>query len=102
MRHKVIFPKTTIRGVKPTKGLTIEQKMEKLTLNNEPISEGDELIFTEANEGVAPEYDIRTSKWDVVVDAADKLKNRRELLKQQEAEKKQKEEAENKPGNPGQ
>ena len=41
--------------------------------NNEPISEGSPLIYTERKEGVLPGYDVRTDRFEVAVDAMDKV-----------------------------
>lgn len=52
-------------------GETIEQKVARLVSNNEPITDGTPLIFTERNEGVKAEYNPRTDKWDIAVDGMD-------------------------------
>lgn len=54
-------------------GETIEEKMDRIVNNNEPISDGAPLIYTERKEGVMPEYDIRADKWDIAIDAMDKV-----------------------------
>ena len=41
-------------------GETIEQKVNSIVNNNEPITDGSPIIFTERKDGVLPEYDIRT------------------------------------------
>ena len=46
-------------------GESIETKVERITQTNEPISDGAPIIFTEKKDGVRPEYDIRTDKWDL-------------------------------------
>jgi hypothetical protein len=38
---------------------------------NEPISDGAPRIFTERKDGVQAQYDIRTDRWEVAVDAMD-------------------------------
>lgn len=54
-------------------GERIEEKMERIVNNNEPISDGAPLIYTERKDGVMPEYDIRADKWDIAIDAMDKV-----------------------------
>lgn len=54
-------------------GETIEEKMDRIVNNNEPISDGAPLIYTERKDGVMPEYDIRADKWDIAIDAMDKV-----------------------------
>lgn len=46
-------------------GERIEVKCARITENNEPISDGAPLVYTKRSEGVKPEYDIRTDKWDI-------------------------------------
>ena len=41
-------------------GESIESKVERIVTNNEPISDGAPLIYTDRKEGVLPQYDIRT------------------------------------------
>lgn len=46
-------------------GETIEDKVSRITENNEPIKDGAPLVYTERGKGVLPEYNIRTDKWDL-------------------------------------
>lgn len=50
-------------------GETIEQKIRRIVNNNEPITDGAPLTYTERREGVKPEYNIRTDRWEVALDA---------------------------------
>lgn len=54
-------------------GETIEQKVERIVNNKEPISDGAPIIFTERKDGVLPEYDIRTDRFEVAIEAMDKV-----------------------------
>lgn len=54
-------------------GETIEQKVNRIVNNKEPITDGAPLIYTERKDGVQPDYDIRTDKWDAAIDAMDKV-----------------------------
>ena len=54
-------------------GETIEMKMERVVNSGEPISEGASMIYTNRKDGVRPELDIRTDRWDVALDAMDKV-----------------------------
>lgn len=60
---------TSLRVNESYVGETIEQKINRITNNGEPISDGAPLIYTERNEGVLPDYDIRTDRFDVAIDA---------------------------------
>ena len=52
-------------------GERIETMVERITELNEPIKDGAPLIYTDRNEGVLPEYDIRTDRWEVAIDGMD-------------------------------
>ena len=43
----------------------IEIKVARIVENNEPITDGAPLVYTKRSDGVKPEYDIRTDKWDI-------------------------------------
>ena len=73
MIRKKINHKTNLIGVENFDGETIEEKMRRVMLTNEPISEGADLVFQERAEGVKPEYDIRTDRWELAAEAKDKV-----------------------------
>lgn len=56
-----------------TEGETIEMKIERVVNNNEPITDGAAIIFTERSEGVLAGYNVRTDRFEVAVDAMDKV-----------------------------
>lgn len=58
---------------KSVEGETIEQKIERIVNNKEPIKDGAPLIFTERKEGIKAAYNIRTDRWEVAIDAMDKV-----------------------------
>lgn len=61
--------KSTIRMNKSNAGLPIERHIEQVMNNGEPIPEEVDLIYTEKNLGVLPEYNIRTDRFDLALDA---------------------------------
>lgn len=65
--------KTKTKINKAYQGERIEEKMDRIVNNNEPISDGAPIIYTERKEGILPEYDIRADKWDIAIDAMDKV-----------------------------
>ena len=70
----VIKPaKSTIKVNTSYKGETIEKKIARIMTNKEPIKDGAQLIFSDRKEGVKPEYNIRTDRFDVAVEAMDKV-----------------------------
>ncbi|AXH75641.1 MAG: hypothetical protein [Microviridae sp.] len=54
-------------------GETIEQKINRITNNKEPITDGAPLIYTNRSEGTRPEYDVRTDRFEIAVEAMDKV-----------------------------
>lgn len=46
-------------------GESIEEKVARITENNEPITDGVSIVHTKRADGVLPQYDIRTDKWDL-------------------------------------
>ena len=54
-------------------GETIEMKIERITVNREPITDGAPLIYTERKEGVLAGYDIRTDRFEIAIEAMDKV-----------------------------
>lgn len=62
-----------LKSVEIFEGETIETKVVRVTENNEPITDGAPIIYTEKKDGVLPEYDVRTDRWDIAVNAMDKV-----------------------------
>lgn len=54
-------------------GETIEQKMERIINNKEPIKDGAPIIYTERKHGVAPQFNIRTDRFEIALDATDSI-----------------------------
>lgn len=78
---------TSIKVNDSVEGELIQTKIARIMNNGEPIDEVADLVFTERGEGVRPELDPRTDKWDVALDAMDSaskthLTKRKERLKQ--------------------
>lgn len=65
--------KTSLRGVNTYDAESLEQKVRRILNNKEPIKDGAPLIYTERKDGVQPSYNIRTDRWDVAIDAMDKV-----------------------------
>lgn len=87
---------TTITNISintSSEGERIEEKIERITNNNEPISDGAEQIYTERKDGVLPAYDIRTDRWDVAIEAMSKV-DKSYKAKREENIQKRKEEKE--------
>ncbi len=54
-------------------GESIEQKVRRVTANNEPIESISPMIYTERKEGVRPECDPRTDRQEIACDTTDKI-----------------------------
>lgn len=68
--YKKIKPgKTRITHNNSYEGETIEQKINRIVNNKEPIKDGAPIIYTERKDGVKPEYDIRTDRFEIAVEA---------------------------------
>lgn len=67
------MPKGTLRINKSTQGETIEQKMERILNNGEAIKDGAPIIYTDRKDGVLPETNIRTDRWDLAIEGTDAI-----------------------------
>lgn len=59
----------------PIIGISIEGKVRQMMDQNEPITDAVPMIYTSKEDGVKPEYDIRTNKWDYAIDAMNEINN---------------------------
>lgn len=92
MYKKQKISKTSIRCNEATEGETIEQKIERVVNNKEPITDGAPIMYTERSEGVLAATNIRTDRFDIAIEAMDtvsknhaaKRKEALDKLKQQE------------------
>lgn len=69
MKRKILTIKPTTGFIPVYDGESIETKVERVVQNKEPIEDGAEIIYTEKKQGVQPQYDIRTDKWEVAQEA---------------------------------
>jgi hypothetical protein len=65
--------KSQLENVEIVEGEPIELKIERITNNKEPISDGAPEIFTERKDGVISAYNIRTDRWEIATEAMDKV-----------------------------
>lgn len=54
-------------------GEPIEAKIRRIMKNGEPIKDKAPIVYTERKDGVMPEYDIRTDKWEIACEAKTKI-----------------------------
>lgn len=69
-------------------GETIEMKVERVTQNNEPIKDGAPLIYTDRKDGVQAGYNIKTDRFEIAVEAMDKITKTKIAQREQRAEMK--------------
>lgn len=65
-------------------GETLITKIARILDENEPITDGAPLVYTEKKDGVLPQYDIRSDKWQIAMNAMDRVNEHKvsEYLKQ--------------------
>lgn len=56
-------------GTQVYEGEAIETKVRRLMETGEPIKDGAPLVYQERKEGIKPEFDIRSDKWDIAESA---------------------------------
>lgn len=65
------YTNTSIKLNQALEGETIEQKIERIVTNKEPITDGAPLVYTDRKDGVLAGYNIRTDRFEVAVEAMD-------------------------------
>lgn len=64
--YKVKKPKkTTLRVNATTEGEHFHVRIQRIIQNKEVIDDGVPMIYTKRSEGVLPQYDIRTDRFDI-------------------------------------
>ena len=56
-----------LQSVDIYEGETIEKKVARITLTNEPITDTAPIIYTEKKAGVLPAYNIRADRFDLAI-----------------------------------
>lgn len=84
MKYSKAIPNNgRLKSVDVYEGETIERKVARITLTKEPITDTAPIIFTEKKDGVLPAYNIRTDRFDLAIDAMDKIEMERIAKKNQ-------------------
>lgn len=65
------FPTPPKTNYEFQEGESIENKVRRITENNEPITDGAPIIYTNRDDGVLPAYNIRTDRWEIAQQAMD-------------------------------
>lgn len=78
--------KSDIKRVPTDVGESIEEMIRRCTESNEPIEASAPMIYTDREDEVLPQYDMRTDRFELALDAIDKY-NASEAAKAKEAPK---------------
>lgn len=62
-----------LKSVEIYEGESIETKCARILQNKEPITDTAPIIYTTKEDGVLPAYNIRTDRFDIAMDAYDKI-----------------------------
>ena len=73
MQKGIKMHRTTIHTNFLEAGESIEEKMRRVTQTNEPIDNTAPITYTERKDGVRPEYDFHTDKWEYAQNAMGKV-----------------------------
>lgn len=82
MKKVTVEHTNLLESVDTFEGEYIEQKVERIVQNNEPITDGAPIIFTEKKDGVLPGFNIRTDRFDIAIEAMDKVERIRAAKKE--------------------
>lgn len=75
MYPRIRYEKTTLEVDASYEGERIEQKVQRILNEKEPIKDGAPIIYTDRKDGVQPSFNIRTDRFEVAIDAMDKVHN---------------------------
>lgn len=73
MNKPIFFPKPIKTNYEYQEGESIENKVRRITENNEPITDGAPIIYTNREDGVLAAYNIRTDRWEIAQQAMDAI-----------------------------
>lgn len=71
---KVIIPTIMSAKIQAKEGEWIEEKVRRVVENGEPIEDGAPIVYTERKDGVRPEYNIRTDRWEIAQEAMEAVR----------------------------
>lgn len=93
MYKRIIMSNTTINQNESVEGEPIEIRIERILENGEGVSDASPVIHQERGDGVQPEYDIRTDRFDLALDGQDYI-NKSIMGKREEKAESQRQERE--------
>lgn len=63
--------------------ISLERQLEKVVAGKEPIDSSSPLVYTERKDGVLPQYNIRTDRFELALEAMGKV-NKSYMAKREE------------------
>lgn len=73
MYKQTTAQQTSLKVNQSYKGERIEEKIQRIVNNKEPITDGAPIIYTERKNGVEPQYNIKTDRFEIAIDAMDSV-----------------------------
>ena len=73
MKYVKLIHKTSMSPIETFEGEFIEEKVARVLESGEPITDTAPIIYTAKEDGVLPAYNIRTDRFDIAMDAYDKI-----------------------------
>lgn len=70
---KPLYSKSSIKTEKLPTGETLETKVCRILSNKEQIKDGAQPLYTERKDGVLPQTNIRTDRFEIAADAMNKV-----------------------------
>lgn len=73
MKHKVKYLVSRITVDNLREDISIEEQMRKARSNKEPIKATAKITYNDRKDGVLPQHDIRTDRFEIAMMATDKI-----------------------------
>lgn len=87
MKWKLELPHSRIECIVEKDAISLEEQMRKATATGQPIdSKAVPLLYTERKDGVLPEYDHRTDRFEIARQAKDRITATRAAVAKKTAE----------------
>lgn len=85
MKTAIVKCTGLLESVELYEGDSLEEKVEKILENKEPITDGAPLIFTERKNGVMAGFNIRTDRFDIAIEGMDKVNMAKQAMRETKA-----------------
>ena len=73
MKKGITYPTSRIKTNYAFEAVSIEEEMRKAKNNKEPIQATAKITYNDRKDGVLPQHDIRTDRFEIAIMATDKL-----------------------------